>query len=263
MKTWLALVICLLLALSVGIYYAQDQLAPSTSGDAGEGDRLTTADDLVVDVAIADLDYWQSELKKRDQLLADLDPSSYAIAATTSTIVVLKHGFKGLSDVRYEGGDDWDEVLAVITPLVPFIGSESVEYFSDSISWSPDGTTTHEFRQTINGIPVLNSKLQVRVDQETGEIVYVFSLLQPDKHLPLASISAAEAIDFADDHARAMNFGENLSHTTPKLIYRRVPGQDRVYLNWEFGIGNAEAHVNAVDGSVTFVERYLRNVTGR
>ena len=256
MKTWLALVICLLLALSVGIYYARDQLAPSTSGDAGagDGDRLTTADDLVVDVAIADLDDWQSELNKRDQLLADLDPSSYFIAPSTSTIAILKHGFKGLSDVRYEEGDDWDEVLAVITPLVPFIGSESVEYFR--LSWSPDGTKTHEFRQTINGIPVLNSKLQVRVDQETGEIVYVFSLLQPDKHLPLASISAAEAIDFADDHARAMNFGENLSPTTPKLIYRRVPGQGRVHLNWEFGIGNAEAHVNAVDGGVTFVQRY-------
>ena len=71
-------------------------------------------------------------LAKRDALLNKLPRDSVIIGVRANNLVALEQGFHGLSDIRYEPEGSWEPILDVIRPLVPFVGTESVEFLSDT-----------------------------------------------------------------------------------------------------------------------------------
>ncbi len=213
------------------------------------GDEHEAVEDEVQFEKTPESKEFERKLKLRNTLLAGIDSEDVVISDTNQSLVRLRKGFAGISNVEFHRGDDWTAVHEVIAALVPFSGSEALTLGSES-HIDGDQQPIYQFQQKVNGIDVEGAILEIKVDESTGRIVDVYSSLVSDKSLPQPNLGAIEAVNIAKHKAMETGAGTSV-HSEPRLVYVRTPNKDEVDLFWKLSINNKEAYVNAVDGSVS------------
>ena len=221
----------------------------SKQRQSAEAQNPTSKTEELAGILLQDPLSFKFKLQQRKALLDLVDPDSVTISDTNQSLVRLRKGFEGISDIEYHRGDSWSAVHSVIAELVPFNGNESLQL---TMERHMDGkeVPTYQFRQKVNGIDVEGAILEIKVEEETGRIADVYSSLVPDKQLPQPNLGSIEAINIAKHRALEMGI-EASNHSEPRLTYVRTPNKDRVDLYWRFSIDSKDAYVNAQDGSVS------------
>lgn len=230
----------------------------SKQGQSAEAQNPTSKREGLAGILVQDPLSFKFKLQQRKALLDLVDPDSVTISDTNQSLVRLRKGFEGISDIEYHRGDSWSAVHSVIAELVPFNGNESLQL---SIERHIDGKEVpiYQFQQKVSGIDVEGAILEIKVEEGTGRIVDVYSSLVPDKQLPQPNLGSIEAINIAKHRALEMGI-EASNHSEPRLTYVRTPNKDSVDLYWKFSINSKEAYVNAQDGSVSIKAFQLSSV---